>query len=74
MKRNVINETSISFPARSVNESYARYAVSSFCAQLDPTLEEISERCGFSSISYFCRIFKETTGMTPGEFRRAFVG
>ena len=38
------------------------------------TLEEISERCGFSSISYFCRIFKETTGMTPGEFRRAFVG
>ena len=43
MKRNVINETSISFPARSVNESYARYAVSSFCAQLDPTLEEISD-------------------------------
>ena len=38
------------------------------------TLEEISERCGFSSISYFCRIFKDTTGMTPGEFRRAFVG
>ena len=43
MKRNIINETSISFPARSVNESFARYAVSSFCAQLDPTLEEISD-------------------------------
>lgn len=37
------------------------------------TLEEIGERCGFSSLSYFCRIFKETTGMTPGEFRSAFV-
>ena len=33
------------------------------------TLEEISERCGFSSLSYFCRVFKASTGMTPGEFR-----
>ena len=33
------------------------------------SLDEISERCGFSSLSYFCRIFKESTGMTPGEFR-----
>lgn len=43
MKKKVINETDMSFPARSVNESFARYAVSSFCAQLDPTLEEISD-------------------------------
>ena len=43
MKKKVINETELSFPARSVNESFARYAVSSFCAQLDPTLEEISD-------------------------------
>lgn len=43
MKKKVINEVDISFPARSVNESFARYAVSSFCAQLDPTLEEISD-------------------------------
>lgn len=33
------------------------------------TPEEVSERCGFSSLSYFCRVFKESTGMTPGEFR-----
>ena len=33
------------------------------------TLEDVSERCGFSSLSYFCRVFKENTDMTPGEFR-----
>ena len=33
------------------------------------SLEDIAERCGFSSPSYFCRVFKENTGMTPGEFR-----
>ncbi len=43
MKKKVINETDMTFPARSVNESYARYAVSSFCAQLDPTLEELTD-------------------------------
>ena len=34
------------------------------------TLEDVSERCGFSSLSYFCRVFKENVGMTPGEFRK----
>ena len=43
MKKEMINEAEISFPALSVNESFARYAVSSFCAELDPTLEEISD-------------------------------
>ncbi len=43
MKKKVINETEITFPAKSVNESFARYAVSSFCAQLDPTLEELTD-------------------------------
>lgn len=43
MKKKVLNETDFSFPAKSVNESFARYAVSSFCAQLDPTIEELSD-------------------------------
>ena len=29
------------------------------------TLEEIAFSCGFSSLPYFCRVFKEKTGMTP---------
>ena len=32
---------------------------------------EISERCGFCSIAYFCRVFKCDTGVTPLCFRNA---
>ena len=34
------------------------------------SVSEISEHCGFSSISYFCRVFKEETGKTPLEYRK----
>ncbi len=37
----------------------------------DMAITEISECCGFSSISYFCRVFREETGMTPMRYRRA---
>ena len=43
MKKKILNQTEISFPALSVNESFARYAVASFCAQLDPTIDELSD-------------------------------
>ena len=33
---------------------------------------EISERCGFSSISYFSQIFKKHTGLTPNQYRKQF--
>ena len=41
--KKVINETELVFSAVSENESFARCAVASFCAQLDPTLEELSD-------------------------------
>ena len=34
------------------------------------SVSEISEKNGFSSVSYFCRIFKETEGCTPLQFRK----
>lgn len=37
------NEMKLSFPSRSANEAFARMAVSAFLAQLDPTVEEISD-------------------------------
>lgn len=36
------------------------------------TIAEISDKCGFSSSSYFCRFFTSHTGMSPGAFREAF--
>ncbi len=38
-----INEVKINLLSRSSNESFARVAVSSFVAQLDPTIEEIND-------------------------------
>ncbi len=37
------------------------------------SISEISERCGFSGFSYFSRIFKESFGITPNEFRKQSV-
>lgn len=38
-----INKFSMSIPSKSANESFARVTVAAFVAQLDPTLEEISD-------------------------------
>lgn len=43
MMKKAENKMKLQIPARSVNESFARYAVSAFAAQLDPTLEELSD-------------------------------
>lgn len=39
----VENQVTIEFMSKSVNEAYARSAVASFAAQLDPTLEELGD-------------------------------
>lgn len=38
-----LNKFTIKFPSKSNNESFARTVVSAFAAQLDPTIEEISD-------------------------------
>lgn len=38
-----MNEMSLSFPSSSANESFARAAVAAFVAQLDPTIDELSD-------------------------------
>ena len=38
-----LNYIKLEFPARSVNEAFARSAASAFAAQLDPTLEELGD-------------------------------
>ncbi len=34
------------------------------------TIEAISYECGFGSASYFCKMFRRYSGMTPGEYRK----
>lgn len=36
----------------------------------DLPIGEISDACGFSSISYFCRVFKEWSGISPLKYRK----
>ena len=38
----------------------------------DLSPEDIAEQCGFSSASYFCRVFKQTLGVTPTEYKKRF--
>jgi len=32
-------------------------------------LEEVAQRCGYSDVNYFCRVFKQKTGLTPSQYR-----
>lgn len=43
MQTNTNNKFTMTLPARSSNESFARACISAFATQLDPTLEEISD-------------------------------
>ncbi len=38
-----LNTVKITFPSRSVNEGFARSALSAFAAQADPTLDELAD-------------------------------
>lgn len=45
-------------------------AAKNFLLLGEGSIGEISDRCGFSSISYFCQIFKQNTGMTAHQYRK----
>ena len=42
----------------------------SILSDTDLPISEVSNQCGFGSTSYFCRIFKESTGLTPSQYRK----
>lgn len=42
-----------------------------FLADSNKSISEISEQCGFSSVSYFCQIFKKYNDISPSEYRKA---
>ncbi len=43
---------------------------SEFLTKTDMSVGDISDRCGFSSVSYFCRVFKENTGTSPLKYKK----
>ena len=54
MKR-IINEMKLRLPAKSVNESVCRAVISAFCAELNPTVEELGDlRCAVSEAVTNC--------------------
>lgn len=56
-------------PVEYLNEHRIRMA-SKMLAQGADSVTDISENCGFSSVSYFGKLFRETMGCTPKEYRR----
>jgi len=55
MRSKCINKLNLTLPALSVNESAARTIVSAFCAQMNPTLEEIADiKCSVSEAVTNC--------------------
>jgi AraC-like DNA-binding protein len=57
-------------PVRYLRELRLRRA-SELLATSDAGVEEIGYQSGFSRASYFCRVVREGTGLTPSEFRRS---
>ncbi len=52
-----------------VNKQRLNYAINTL-QRAEVPVREAARRAGFDRIEYFHRLFKEKTGMTPGEFRR----
>lgn len=42
-------------------------------SQPDLKITELALRCGFSDAAYFCKVFKNETGMTPKTYQSRFV-
>lgn len=63
--KSVINKISLSLPAISVNEGVCRSAVGVFCAQLNPTIEELADiKCAVSEAVTNCIVhaYKSSVG------------
>jgi len=52
-----------------INTLKIRHA-SKLLSETKKTSGEISSLCGFNTTMYFCRIFKQISGMTPSDYRK----
>ena len=47
-------------------------AKSALLSEEESSIGEISEKCGFSGVSYFSQAFKKNTGFSPNQYRKRF--
>lgn len=67
-----MNEMKLTFPSRSANESFARSAVASFLAQLDPAVDELADlRTAVSEAVTNCIVhaYRDTIGIITIQMR-----
>ncbi len=65
MRNKCINKLRLTLPALSVNEGAARAIVSAFCAQMNPTIEELADiKCAVSEAVTNCIVhaYKDAPG------------
>ena len=61
---------------RSPNEEIVRVRIEHVCNLLretDLSLEQIAARTGFATSQYMLEVFRKTTGVTPGNYRRSLT-
>lgn len=46
------------------------YAKRMLDSKQDLSISDIANKCGYDDVAYFCRIFKQTTQMTPSQYRK----
>ncbi len=67
-----LNEMKLTFPSRSANEAFARAAVASFLAQLDPAVDELADlRTAVSEAVTNCIVhaYRDTIGTVTIQMR-----
>ena len=74
MKRK-INDMKLRLPAKSVNEAVARSVISAFCAELDPSVEELGDlRCAVSEAVTNCIVHAYPDAIGQIILRAGIVG
>lgn len=71
--RIIKNETNSTFSALVTHLRLER-AIEYLVNDPDMMLVQIAELCGFSSQHYFSRVFKESTGFSPADYRKNILG
>ena len=69
--RRLFSENYGKSPRKYILEQRINLSCDMLCSQ-SVSVGEIADKCGFSSVYHFCRAFKERTGLTPTEYRKAY--